>query len=87
MLRQCVPGGVPADNKTQVSQKISLGYMIEFLTLFSEDYWARVWVTQEITVAPIVTVLYGGLHFAWKDVAAFYETLKGMMTYIRATRA
>lgn len=38
--------------------------------LFGEQYWRRVWVIQEITVASKVTILYGDHRFRWNDVAA-----------------
>ncbi|KAE9363865.1 HET-domain-containing protein [Stipitochalara longipes BDJ] len=33
---------------------------------FNEEYWTRVWIIQEITVASKVTMLYGGLKFSWE---------------------
>lgn len=37
---------------------------------FSLPYWMRVWVIQEIAVAPSVTILYGNIPILWDDVAA-----------------
>lgn len=46
--------------------------------LFSERYWRRVWIIQEITVASKVTILYGGCDFQWDDVVAIISLLKEM---------
>ena len=48
----------------------------EFNLFFSQPYWKRVWVIQELTVGSKVTVLYGGLEFTWNDVATFFSMLK-----------
>jgi hypothetical protein len=42
---------------------------------FDEEYWRRVWIIQEITVASTVRVLYGDLEFSWEDVAAVLSTV------------
>jgi hypothetical protein len=42
---------------------------------FDEEYWKRVWIIQEITVASTVKVLYGGLEFSWEKLAAALSTL------------
>jgi hypothetical protein len=44
---------------------------------FNEEYWSRVWIIQEITVASTVVMLYGDLEFAWTNLAsALKELLK-----------
>ena len=48
----------------------------EYDTFFSEPYWKRAWVIQEITVGARVNVLYGTMEFVWEDVAAFFTLLK-----------
>ncbi|KAK0123682.1 hypothetical protein ONS95_008694 [Cadophora gregata] len=48
----------------------------EYDVFFSEPYWRRAWVIQEITVGAQVNVLYGDLEFLWEDVAAFFTLLK-----------
>jgi hypothetical protein len=42
---------------------------------FFEEYWTRVWIIQEITVASTVRILYGNLDFSWDDVAAVLSML------------
>lgn len=44
-------------------------------TFFNEEYWKRVWIIQEITVASKVTVLYGDLEFSWDNLVAALESL------------
>jgi hypothetical protein len=44
--------------------------------LFGEQYWRRVWVIQEITVASKVTILYGDHRFRWNDVVAVLRQLQ-----------
>jgi hypothetical protein len=44
-------------------------------SFFNEEYWKRVWIIQEITVASNVRVLYGDLDFLWEDVAAVLSVL------------
>ncbi|KAL5329415.1 hypothetical protein ACEPPN_002927 [Leptodophora sp. 'Broadleaf-Isolate-01'] len=48
----------------------------EYAQFFSEPYWKRAWVIQEITVGPKVTVLYGDTEFLWDDIVAFFALLK-----------
>jgi len=44
---------------------------------FNEEYWSRVWIIQEITVASTVVMLYGDLDFPWTELAsALKEFLK-----------
>jgi hypothetical protein len=38
---------------------------------FNQDYWARVWIIQEVAVAQRVIVLYGGINLPWHDVEQF----------------
>jgi len=47
-----------------------------FEKFFSQPYWERVWIIQEITVASNVTILYGGIKLLWDDVAAFLKMQK-----------
>jgi hypothetical protein len=44
-------------------------------SFFDGEYWKRVWIIQEITVASSVRVLYGDLDFSWDDVADVLSTL------------
>lgn len=44
--------------------------------LFSQPYWRRVWIIQEITVAVEVTLLYGNNVLSWNAVAAFLNVLE-----------
>jgi hypothetical protein len=44
-------------------------------SLFYREYWWRVWVIQEVTLAKIITILYGGNSFLWSDLVAIQETL------------
>ncbi|KAH7377554.1 heterokaryon incompatibility protein-domain-containing protein [Cadophora sp. MPI-SDFR-AT-0126] len=48
----------------------------EYDIFFSEAYWRRAWVIQEITVGAQVSILYGNMEFQWEDVAAFFTLLK-----------
>jgi hypothetical protein len=43
---------------------------------FGEEYWRRVWIIQEVTVASTVTILYGYHKFRWDDVAAVLRYLQ-----------
>jgi hypothetical protein len=44
---------------------------------FNEEYWRRVWIIQEITVASTVVMLYGDLELPWTKLAfALKEFLK-----------
>jgi hypothetical protein len=43
---------------------------------FSEPYWERVWIIQEITVASKLTVIYGDCQFQWDDIVAILSLLK-----------
>lgn len=43
---------------------------------FGEQYWRRVWIIQEITVASKVTILYHDHEFRWEDVAAFLREME-----------
>jgi len=47
-------------------------------SFFSEPYWRRVWIIQEITVAKKVKVLYGDCNFQWDDVITILSMLKDM---------
>ncbi|CZR65100.1 uncharacterized protein PAC_15000 [Phialocephala subalpina] len=51
--------------------KMALAYLDQF---FSQQYWNRVWIIQEITVAQKVLIVYGSLHFDWADVVAFLSS-------------
>ena len=42
---------------------------------FNEEYWRRVWIIQEITVASTVKMLYGDLDFTWTKLASVLEAL------------
>jgi hypothetical protein len=52
-----------------------LGEEWEAMKSFFEEYWTRVWIIQEITVASTVRILYGNLDFSWDDVAAVLSML------------
>jgi hypothetical protein len=43
--------------------------------LFYRDYWWRVWVIQEVTMANTITLLCGHDSFPWSDLVAIQETL------------
>jgi len=43
---------------------------------FNEEYWRRVWVVQEITVATKVTILYGEHDFQWEDIATILRQIQ-----------
>jgi hypothetical protein len=45
---------------------------------FNEEYWSRVWIIQEITVASTVVMLYGDLEFPWTELAS---ALKEFLIY------
>jgi hypothetical protein len=42
---------------------------------FNEEYWRRVWIIQEITVASTVKMLYGYLEFSWNKLAPTLKLL------------
>ena len=42
---------------------------------FNEEYWRRVWIIQEITVASTVMMLYGDFDFTWTKLASVLEAL------------
>jgi hypothetical protein len=42
---------------------------------FNEEYWRRVWIIQEITVASTVMMLYGDFDFTWTELATVLEEL------------
>ncbi len=42
---------------------------------FNEEYWRRVWIIQEITVASTVVMLYGDLEFPWTKLASALKKL------------
>lgn len=44
-------------------------------SLFYRDYWWRVWVIQEVTLAKTITIFCGGDLFPWSDLVAIQETL------------
>lgn len=44
-------------------------------SLFYRDYWWRVWVIQEVTLAKTITILCGSDSFLWSDLVAIQETL------------
>ena len=48
-------------------------YVNEF---FSQPYWKRVWVIQEITVASKARVSFGDFHMPWEDVARLLSMLR-----------
>ncbi|KAH7305636.1 heterokaryon incompatibility protein-domain-containing protein [Rhexocercosporidium sp. MPI-PUGE-AT-0058] len=48
----------------------------EYSQFFSEPYWKRAWIIQEITVGPKVTILYQGIEFLWDDTVAFFALLR-----------
>jgi hypothetical protein len=51
----------PANLSLDIDQENALAMF------FSEEYWRRVWVIQEITVAAKVTVLYGKHNWRQKE--------------------
>ena len=44
-------------------------------TFFNEEYWKRVWIIQEITVASRVTMLYGDHEFPWESLVVVLTSL------------
>jgi hypothetical protein len=44
-------------------------------SLFYRDYWWRVWVIQEVTLAKTITIFCGRDSFLWSDLVAVQETL------------
>lgn len=55
---------------------ISLAISEAASVFFGEQYWRRVWVIQEITVATKATILYGEHKFRWDDVATVLRELQ-----------
>lgn len=47
--------------------------LIEFFNL---EYWRRVWIIQELTVASKVKVLYGGIDSSWDDLVSILRELE-----------
>lgn len=42
---------------------------------FNEKFWERVWIIQELTVNPNVTVLYGDTESRWEDVVSVLNVI------------
>jgi hypothetical protein len=55
--------------------------------LFGEQYWRRVWIIQEITVASKVTILYGDCRYRWEDVSAILRQLQNVQSTLSTTIA
>lgn len=72
---------VIADNISVKSQKGRSEAETELLWqildhFFSAAYWRRVWVIQEIAVAPNVTILLRGTEARWEDIAEVISELR-----------
>ena len=63
-------------NLYRSSTNSSLAISEAATVFFGGQYWRRVWVIQEITVATKVTILYGEHEFQWDDVAAVLRELQ-----------
>ena len=59
---------------------ISGSDMATVYEFFSQDYWKRVWIIQEITVPDKVTILFGNYDFPWDHVAELVSVVKKIGT-------
>jgi hypothetical protein len=55
--------------------------------LFRTQYWRRVWIIQEITVASKVTTLYGDYKYRWEDISAILRQLHNVQSTLSNTIA
>jgi hypothetical protein len=62
-------------NAFDMSYKLSEGAWHALKEFFNEEYWRRVWIIQEITVASTVVMLYGDLELPWIELVTFLEAL------------
>lgn len=62
---------------------LSLSQLRSAALFFSEPYWRRVWIIQDITVASKVTILYSNCIFQWEHVVALLSRLRNMESTCR----
>ncbi|KAG4441522.1 hypothetical protein IFR05_002979 [Cadophora sp. M221] len=72
----CINQNDPQERSHQALETRDPADFREYAKFFSEPYWKRAWVIQEITVGTRVTVLYGDTEFLWDDIVAFLGLLK-----------
>jgi hypothetical protein len=49
---------------------------------FHRPYWKRVWVIQEVAVAPMVTMLYGSVDISWERLACTLNNWREYPTFL-----
>lgn len=49
---------------------------VHFKDLFSRQYWRRIWMIQEISVAPTITVACGTQRMSWDTLCNYLNMLK-----------